>query len=44
MDYIRNFGWDLAVIMKTWLTEYDQIWIDASELSNCGYKILTKTG
>ena len=38
MDCIRNFGWDLAVIMETWLTENDQIWIDVSELSKCGYK------
>ena len=42
MDCIRNFGWDLAVITETWLTEDDQIWIDASELSKYGYKILTK--
>ena len=42
MDCIRNFNWDLAVIMETWLTEDDQIWIDASELPKYGYKILTK--
>ena len=42
MDCIRNFGWDLKVITETWLTENDQIWIDASELFKYGYKILTK--
>ena len=42
MDCIRSFGWDLAVITETWLTENDQIWIYVSELSKYGYKILTK--
>ena len=36
MDCIRNFGWDMAVITETWLTENDQIWIDASELTKYG--------
>ena len=38
----KKLWWDLAVITETWLTENDQIWIDASELSKYGYKILTK--
>ena len=42
MDCIRNFGWDMAVITETWLTDNDEIWIDASELIKYGYKILTK--
>ena len=42
MDCIRNFGWDMAVITETWLTDNDEIWIDASELTKYGYKILTK--
>ena len=42
MDYIRTFGWDLVVITEMWLTENDQNWIDASELSKYGYKIQTK--
>ena len=42
MDCIRNFGWDLTVITEMWLTENDQIWIDASELSKYEYKTLTK--
>ena len=42
MDCIRNFGWDLVVITEMWLTENDQIWIDASELSKYVYIILTK--
>ena len=44
MDCIRTFDWDLVVITETWLTENDQNWIDASELSKYGYKIQTKTG
>ena len=42
MDCIRTFDWDLVVITETWLTENDQNWIDASELSKYGYKIQTK--
>ena len=42
MDCIRNFGWDMAVITEMWLAENDQIWIDASELTKYGYKILNK--
>ena len=42
MDCIKNFGWDMAVITETWLTDNDEIWIDASELTKYGYKILTK--
>ena len=42
MDCIRNFGWDMAVITETWLTENDEIWIDTSELTKYRYKILTK--
>ena len=42
MDCIRNFAWDLVVITETWLTENDQNWIDASELSKYGYEIQTK--
>ena len=41
MDCKRNFVWDLAVCTEMWLTENDQIWIDASELSKYGYKIFT---
>ena len=44
MDCIRNFGWDMIVITETWLTDSDEIWIAASELTKYGYKILTKTG
>ena len=42
MDCIRNFGWDMAVITETWLTDNDEIWIETSELTKYGYKILTK--
>ena len=42
MDCIKNFGWDLTVITETWLTENDQIWIDASELCKYRNKILMK--
>ena len=42
MDCIRNFGWDMAVIIETWLTDNDEIWIDASELTKYGYKISHK--
>ena len=42
IDCIKNFGWDLAGIMETWLTENDQIHIDASELCKYRYRILTK--
>ena len=34
----------MAVITETWLKDNDEIWIDASELTKYGYKILTKTG
>ena len=42
MECIRNFGWDMAVITETRLTDNDEILIDASELTKNGYKILTK--
>ena len=44
MDCIGNFGWNMAVITEMWLTKNDEIWIDESELTKYGYKILTKTG
>ena len=42
MDCIRTFSWDLVVITETWLTENDQNWIDASEISKYGCKIKKK--
>ena len=42
MDYLLDNKVDIAILTETWLSDNDEIWLNASDLNQHGYKTINQ--